>query len=586
MSFIKWIHASALAIAVLSAGAVNGQDKVLSDQILPGETFLYVSMPSVERFKEAFMNSSTGQMWADPEMDGIKEEFRNAFGGQLSEGFAQVQDAIGLSVEELIDIPTGEVTFAVCGAGARANKMGAVIILDYGDHESAVQKLLDQAAAALNGVPDLEPADAEYDGTALTMYNITAPVSQQTPLAKEFGWFTKDERLVISNSRSVMEVILDGWAGDSDDTLRQNVTYAYIMEKCQTSEGSSLMTTYFDPVGLFTKVVHTGSAGEAGMGAGFALGMFPTFGIDQLKAMGSAVQMDVDQFDAVSRSFFYCEQPPRGAMQMFQFEPVDVAPPSWVKDDASLYMSAKWKIDDAYNAVQNLFDMFQGNGAFARIIDQAADSGPQVHIKQDVIDQLDGSLTVVSAPGASTGEGYTGDDMLFAIGVRDESRISDLLVKVTSMPGAPFQSREFRGNTVYEIQNPGTGQTVALTTANGQLLIGVGESLFDRVLRNSDDVRPLSDSDDFQRIAEHIPSGALAVTYSNPASQYRSLYEMVRSGEAVDNFPGLDDVLSQIDFGRLPDFSVMEKYLGPTGGFWVGDENGVLMEQFSLKNER
>ncbi len=478
MSFLKWIHTSALVVTLLSAGAAIGQDKVLSDQILPGETFLYVSMPSVQRFKEAFENSPGGRLFADPEMDGIKEEFRNAFGGQLGEGFAQVQDAIGLSVGELLDIPTGEVTFAVCGAGARANKMGVVIILDYGEHASSIQQLLDQAAAALSNVPDLESADAEYDGTALTMFNITGDISKATPLAREFGWFTKDERLIISNSRPVMEMILDGWAGDADDTLQQNETYAYIMDKCQTSERSSLMTTYFDPVGLFTKVVQTGSAGEAGMGAGFALGMFPTFGVDQFKAMGSAVQMNVGEFDAVSRSFIYCEQPPRGAMQIFQFQPVDATPPSWVKGGANLYVSAKSEIEDAYTAISTLFDMFQENRAFERIINQAAENGPQVHIKQDVIDQMDGSMRMVSAPGGS-GEGYGSDEMLFAIGIRDESRISDVLVKVSSMAGAPFESREFQGATVYEIQNPGTGQTVSLTTKDGQLLIGIGETLFD-----------------------------------------------------------------------------------------------------------
>jgi hypothetical protein len=579
-TFISYSLTAVLLTA--AAGQSTAQERVLSDQILPGETFLYFSMPSVQRFKGAFQNSPTGHLLADPAMDDIKEELHNAFSGQLHEGFAQVQDAIGLSVEELLDIPTGEVTFAICSAGARANTMGAVLILDYGDHQSDVQRLLDQAVAALGNAPNLESADAEYDGTELTMFNIDADIAKQTPLAKEFGWFQKDERLVVSNSRDVLEMIIDSWAGDSDDTLQQNDVYSYIMQKCQTSERSSLMTTYFDPIGLFTKVIHTGSAGEAGMGAGFALGMLPTFGVDQLKAMGSAVQMDVDSFDAVSRTFIYCEQPPRGAMQIFQLDQVETSPPKWVKEGASLYLSAKWKIDQAYTAVETLFDMFQGNGAFSRIVDQAAETGPQVHIKQDFIDQLDGSLQMVSAPGQS-GEGYSGDEMLFAMGVRDESRISDLLVKFTSMPGAPFDSREFQGVTVYEIENPGTGQTVSVTVANGQLLIGIGETLFAQALRNDNDIRPLADSDDYRRIAEHIPSGSLAVTYTNPASQYRSMYEMLRSGEAVDSFPGLDDVLTQIDFGRLPPFEVIEKYMAPAGGFWIGDENGVLMEQFSLK---
>jgi hypothetical protein len=30
---------------------------------------------------------------------------------------------------------------------------------------------------------------------------------------------------------------------------------------------------------------------------------------------------------------------------------------------------------------------------------------------------------------------------------------------------------------------------------------------------------------------------------------------------------------------------VVEKYLAPAGGYWIGDENGVLMESFSLSPE-
>ena len=86
-------------------------------------------------------------------------------------------------------------------------------------------------------------------------------------------------------------------------------------------------------------------------------------------------------------------------------------------------------------------------------------------------------------------------------------------------------------------------------------------------------------------IEEHFPAGALVVTFTRPAEQYRRLYAMLRDGDAADSFPGMDELFSKIDFGKLPAFEVIEKYMAPAGGFWVGDENGVLMEQFSLKAE-
>jgi hypothetical protein len=58
---------------------------------------------------------------------------------------------------------------------------------------------------------------------------------------------------------------------------------------------------------------------------------------------------------------------------------------------------------------------------------------------------------------------------------------------------------------------------------------------------------------------------------------------MLKNGKAAENFPGMDELLQRVDFSRLPSFDVIEKYMAPAGGSWIGDENGVLMEQFTLE---
>ncbi|MBC7964309.1 MAG: hypothetical protein H7Z17_00160 [Fuerstia sp.] len=579
--FKKVLLTSAVMLGGLCgvAAAQTADTKVLSNQILPKDTYFYMSMPSVEGFKESFEKSSGGRLFADPALEEFKAEVTNAMSSEMQDSLSKVHDALGLTVEELMAIPTGEVTIAV--SKASSNKMGLILFMDYGSHESEVKGLLEKASAALNSVDELEAANVEHDGTELTMYTVTSDVAKQTPLAKEFGWFLKDERLVVSNSGALLKLTLDNWAGGSEKTLKNNSVYAYIMEKCESTPGAGLMTTYVDPVGMFTALVQTGSLGPNGAPAGMAIGFFPTLGINQLKGIGSSGEMGGDEFEGVSRSFLYCEQPPQAAMQIFQFDTVDAVPPSWVKEDASVWMATKWKAGEAYAAVETLFDMFQGAGAFESQIENLSTQGPQVHIKNDVIDQLDGRMQIVMSPGDRTSKAAS-DDMLFAIGVKDDQAFGDLLNKLTSQPGFPGETREVNGATVYEIE-PGNGQKIAFTVANSQLLIAVGGNQLEQALRNDNDVRPLADSDDFKAVSEHFPEGALAVTFSRPAEQYRRLYDMLRDGEAAENFPGMEDLFSKIDFSKLPSFEVIEKYMTPTGGYWVGDENGVLMEQFSLK---
>lgn len=578
--FTRVLVASALMLTGF-CGVANAQDTVLSDKILPPETFLRMSIPNVERLKDGFSSSSTGELWADPAFDDFKAELKSAFGSELDEGLANFQATLGLSAEEVISIPSGEATFAICSAG---NSVGAVLFLNYGEHESQVEELMAKAVKALSNVDELSQADTEHDGTEITLFKVTSDVAKRTPLAKEFGWFRKDNTLVAANSKAVLELILNNWDGSSEKTLQSNKVYSYIMERCGSLPEKDLVTMYFDPIGLFTKLVQTGSLGEAGLGAGMAMGFLPTLGLNQLKAIGSVGQMDVDGFEGVSRSFVYAEQPPQGIMRMFLLDTVDPNPPSWVKEGASIYLSMNWKAGEAYDAVETLFDSFQGAGALASHVESLATQGPEVHIKSDIIDQLQGSLQMVQAPKGDADTGGS-DNILFAVGVRDSAKMEALLTKLTSQPGFPGDSREFKGATLYEI-DPGNGQKVSFTVANNMLMVGIGGTLLEQALRNDDDVRPLGETDEYRKISEHFRSGALAVTYTNPAAQYKSLYDLLKSGNAADNFPGMDELFSRIDFTRLPPFEVIEKYLAPAGGSWVGDENGVLMETFSLKPTR
>ena len=578
----KTILASAVMLGGLCgvAAAQTADTKVLSNQILPKDTYFYMSVPSVQEMKATFEESSAGRLWQDPALEEFKAELNNAFADEMADSFSKIHDAVGMTVAELMAIPTGEATVAVSKS---SNKMGVILFLDYGSHEAEVRSLLEKAAGALSTVDELESSDIEHDGTELTMYKITSEVAKTTPLAKEFGWFLKDERLVISNSSALMKSTLDNWQGDSEKSLVHNDVYAYVMQKCESSPGAGLMTTYADPVGLFTALVETGSLGQQGMVASMAIGSFQAFGINQLKGMGSSGEMGGDEFEGVSRAFLYCEQPPLGAMQVFQLDKVDVVPPSWVKDNVSAWAATKWKAGEAYAAVETLVDMFQGAGAFEGMVDGLADRDPGIHIKNDIIDQLDGNLQLVVAPADRVSDAKT-DDMLFVVGLKDNEKFADLLNKITSEPGFPGETREINGATVYEMEPP-NGQKIAFTVANSQLLVSVGGSQLEQALRNNDDLRPLSESDDFKEVSAHFQAGALAVTFSRPALQYGRMYDMVRDGDAAENFPGMEDLFSKIDFSKLPSFDVIEKYMAPTGGFWIGDENGVLMETFSLKGK-
>ena len=575
----KISHLLACSAILMTSLTASGQTtKVISDQILPQDTYLYVSFPNITQMKDYMSSSSMGQMWNDAALDDFKAELHSAFDSDLQEGLMQVQEAIGMSVEELLQIPSGEMTMAI--SGGPSNTMGAVMFMDFGDKESQVSDLLDRAANALGGVPRLVREDESFDGTDLTMFRVQYDGPVPTPLGKEFGWFVKDERLVFANRIELLESVLSNWDGESTDNFASNDKYSYIMSKCQSGDRTSLTTFYMDPIGLFEKLVQTGSLGQqATMGAGMAVGFLPTLGLNQMKAFGTVSEAGQGPFEAISRGVFYAEQPPRAVMEIFQLDATDSTPPDWVKDNVTAYIATKWKIGEAFTAVENLVDMFSGPGTFADQLNQLADREPGIHIKHDIVEQMTGEIKVITAPGE--GAGYGGDQVLFSLGVRDDEGANAVLSKIANAAG--MDSRDFRGSEIFEVEGP-ENQSVKLTVSQGRMLLCIGGPLLEQVLLNDSDMKPLSASEEFRKIAEHFPASALSVQFSRPAEQYRGLYEMLRSGEAADQFPGMDEIFARLDFTTLPPYESVSKYIKPTGGFTKEDENGMYMEAFQLKD--
>ncbi|MEZ6125976.1 MAG: hypothetical protein R3C49_22845 [Planctomycetaceae bacterium] len=571
------------AVAVLLSGVPTMAQtataaKVISDQILPKDTYLYVSAPDVSAMKDFVTSSSLGQLWNDPALQDFKAEVDAAIHDDLQEGMLKFQEKVGISLLEVLNIPAGEVTVAFCAGPA--NTMGVALFLDYGDSELQVQELLGKATEALNSQPKLLHQTESVDGTEVTLYEIQYPGRAPTPLAKEFGWFVKDQRLVFSNRMEILEDILANWDGERTDSFQQNEAYGYLMTKCQSSARSSLTTAYFDPIGLFTKLVQTGSLGQGGAGAGMALPFLPALGLSQLKGIGYVSEAGSGDFEAVGRSVIYLEQPAMGLMKAMQFDHCRKNPPEWVKENVNAYVAAKWKIDEAFTSIESLVDMFSGAGALAAQLDKIADQGPGIHLKHDVVDQLTGDLQIITAPG-ETGE-YGGDQILVSLGTRNDDSMSDILAKIANQ--ANFERREFRGAEVFETSGPAPGQAISFCVSEGRLLICVGTTLMETVLRNDSDVRPLAESDDFRKVSGHFPANAVSVQFTRPAETYRSIYEMLRSGEAAENFPASQDLFEKIDFTKLPPFETISKYIKPTGGYTVNDEHGLFMEAFQLKN--
>src|SRR5687768_5500695 len=98
----------ALGLIVLSAGHALAQ-RAAAPELLPHNTLVFVRIADVPDTVERLKQTSMGRMLSDPQMQPL---VRDAW-GSVKEAFAQVQDRLGMSLDELLSIPQREIAIGL-----------------------------------------------------------------------------------------------------------------------------------------------------------------------------------------------------------------------------------------------------------------------------------------------------------------------------------------------------------------------------------------------------------------------------------------------------------------------------------------
>lgn len=552
-----------------SAGPVwAAEAKGVGEDLLPQEVLVFLSVPSVPEFKERMKSSLLGEMLNDADL----QPFIEAVKAKLEEASAKMKDEAGLSLEDLLEIPQGEVTFAVVELPPR--KLALVLLLDCGESHDTVETLLGKMEEGLKEAGGEEDSE-DVSGVSVKTYAFAG--EGQNPFNK-LAYFDHDGYLAFASDSEALKAVLERWDGESDETFAQHDVFKYILEKCSSDDRDPLIKWYVNPIGLTQSIVGLMQAQLPQ--AGMVLGFLPILGLDKLKAIGGAGDMNVDDFDSLSKSFFYVDQPTSGVLNVFQFPAADLSPPKWVPAEAAMYTAMNWNVAGAYSAIETLVDSFQGPGSFGRLVDQFAeqDGGPGIHPKKDLIDQLTGQIHVVMA--ATEDFDNPSPKMMFALDVKSATKMNAVLAKAAKSDGYPGTTRDFEGTTIYEMEGaPGSSASIAV--AEKHLLISMDTSMLEEALRPSGNSSALTSDPVYQKLAGKFPKKVSMLSFQNGNSQLQTVYNMLKSGKLPDMPEDAKDLIS-----KLPDFEVLKKYLRASGGYTIPDKKGAFSSNFTLKEEK
>ena len=593
-----------LAVAVaLAARPAWTAEKAPNDRLLPQNTYLYVTVPNVGELKSGFEKSHIGQMLKDPKLQD--------FLGDLHKKFAEIGDefekSVGLKLQDVLAIPDGEISLAVL-LPTDAKKLAVAAILDFGKSSgSTVNTLLDKASAGLVK-EGFKKSTHDCEGSQMVVFlrvkdkekdkekdkgdekkDSSSDASDEPDFGSQFAYVLKNETLILSTSTVALHDILKRWDGKHSETLADVPGYKAIVKSSKEGHASPVLLGYADPVALVKAFVRSNESAQETLG--MALAFLPVLGLDNLKSIGGSMHLATDEYDSETRLQIYLEKEASGVLSVFNFPPTKQAPPKWVTDDASSYIGINWDVPKAYSAVEGLADQIMGPGATAQKLDEwAADDSLKIHLKKDVIDNLDGVIHIASDnpdPNKPETTRY-----LVAFGIKNSKKMKAVLDKVSKLPNFQAQPRDFRGEVIYNLEAPAlahfggdTNHTMGVSVVSDYLMFSTDVGRIEQVIIGDKDRKPLSESEKYRKLAKHFPEKTSIIWYQEPDKQLKPLYEMLRSGKAqefIANTP-LNKFFEGIDFKKLPDFAAIRKYLPPSASYGVPQGNGAMFVSFSLK---
>jgi hypothetical protein len=590
-----WSLIGALGILAIACPLSRAQ-RPPSVCLLPEDTLLFASVLDVPDTRERFSRTAFGGILSDSSLQPVVVDILRRF----DEATAPLRESVGLTVDDLLNIPQGELTLALIAR--EEGEPAPVVLIDTGDH-------IDKAARLVRAVVQrIEEAGNTRSGrdvleTPITIFESVGRDQQ------DIAFFKRENTLVWSNDVGVLEKILKLWGGDTTTSLATRSDFSSIMQRSRRHNPKPQIIWYINPLAIFEQ------SSRDRLDMQVAMMMIPTLGLDGIKAVGGAVELDAGPYDSLWHAHLVLDTPRKGIVDMVRPKQGKMTPPDWAPADASDYLTIHWDLPATIDTLRTLYDSFRGEGALDEFVATRMSAPLGVDLLSEVLPLLTGRLTFmrwIEKPVAQNSEGS-----LFAIefgadaapGNDDIADSHELLRYVVQKHAARFMRHEFAGVVYYELiqQQPSPDQMLrrrrsipCFGIVGDSLIIADRESLLKTVaMTQAGGLKRLAEAKDFEStIAEidQLTSGSspVMVQFQRPAERTEAWYESLRQRQNQEQpeeimrrprrgpFQGFETTLQK---HPLPPFESLRKYFPSGGAVLLEDESGLHYTGFTLKRE-
>lgn len=631
---LKYRGLLVMAVAIAAVGAAARADRPSAMRLFPEESLVFVRVANASEFGERLRQTSTGKMIQDPQL----RPFIEALYGKVGELYANdAEEKVGIAWEDLKKLPKGEVAFAVV---ARPDKRPALLLMiDQGTEPSVVGKLVDRVLEIA------EEQGGEISNEKIGDVEVTV-VRDKDAENRMFGVCQREDTIIAATDPNVIRGVLWHWdhagdeasadtaanatataasaspgaakteSGSSSDstdskseeratefvpgrTLAQNERFIAVVKNCRRPQDPPpQLLFYIDPIELVRNL------GRGNGGIQFALGLFPSLGIDGLMAIGGATTYATDEYDALGQLHVLLQNPRSGVLLLPAFESGDTTPQTFVPLAVETYFAWNWKLRTTYDRLVALVDQYRYQGSVDKFVKEKLSAELGVDVPTQIVDNLKGRFTWMI--GYDRPSKLTGQKHIFAAELNDENAAKEALKAVMAKFPEPFEERHFGNVTYYSMmpkrmrERPEEERPMDPFVAimDGYFFIGGSCTQFERCIAARDGTAPrLADSSDFARTSAVIGRETRGVTpvmfmLSRFEETLRQWYDLLTSDktralieENKEKNPLLRALAEVMDQNKLPPFDTLLQYAAPGGGILYDTDDGYHVISFTLRNE-
>ncbi len=598
----------------LAVAQQEDASRLTAPQLFPDTTLAYLRIDDVAKTRESLGQSTLGKLGNDEKLKPILSEFY----GSLVNNTQQLQDAIGLNLDELLSLPTGELAIALLPADrpianvdrqskdgntqvrVRIQSPSIAVLLDAGQEITGVQVILARirSATAERMVAEEKTVDR------LTLVTYTNPNRAR----ERFGYFIDGGVFVASTDLDVLDRLANVWLGRQADwqSLADNRRFTSLLARCVGTQGERPQVSfYFDPLATARSVVPPSAMATT------VFAVLPALGIDGIQAIGGSVILAPPDFDSISHLHVLLSSPRRSILGLLRPQSGSTTPEIFVPDSAASYFTINWNIKATLQAVEQLFDQFRGEGAFEKEVIGRVSSRLGFDFRKDFLDNIEGRLTMLQ--GIVRPMRINSGSNVYAIKLNHpkifEETVLPKLVELAGRNNRPLGVEQFGSMQAHVFEprprrtpapNPETIRMpeICFTLFEDYLIISDSRYMLGQISRCiSEPETRLSESLDFQMISERVAAQlqgreSSALSYARPEESLQLFYELARDSQNIERLREMSKnngffkaLVEALDKHKLPEFSVIAKYLAPGGGFLLDEETGLHYMSFALRRE-